>query len=60
MGKPISITDAHTLLQDTKILEAGTVCQGGSEVVGTYVNMPVDTVRAIGGGATHDILCNGL
>ena len=28
-GKPISITDAHTLLQDTKILKAaGTACQG--------------------------------
>ena len=58
-GKPISITDAHTLLQDTKILKAEELLAKGvpPEVVSTYVNMPVDTVRAIGaGGATHDIL----
>ena len=58
-GKPVSYTDAFTLLQEGKILKAEELLAKGvpPEVVSTYVNMPVDTVRAIAsGGAAHDIL----
>jgi len=58
-GKQVGITDAFGMLQEGKILKAESLLAKGvpPEVVSTYVNMPVDTVRAIAGGVpTHDIL----
>ena len=58
-GKQVGITEAFGMLQEGKILKAESLLAKGvpPEVVSTYVNIPVDTVRAIAGGVpTHDIL----